>query len=179
VRAALSWLAVAAASLGLGGCPRECGADSEVVLVAHEEDPNLGAFEGSLTWLQTAEETTLRVSITTEATSTTKSCDSAQVNLVVAAETTDGALHDIAQHMMGNISDAGLLVPSNTVLTLDLRPLLEGGKLVDAPGIENRNPSATLSLEPQPDGTWSATITVRSATDRLTVGVATLARAGA
>lgn len=146
------------------------------MLAPPEEDPNLGAFEGSLSWLQTGEETKLRVSMTTEATSATKSCNSAQVDLAVAADTMDGVLHD-TQQVRAYVSDAGLLAPSTLVLTIELLALVGGGKLVEAPGIENRNANATLSLEPQSDGTWSATVTVQSPSDRLTVALATLARA--
>jgi hypothetical protein len=175
--AACVWLAAATTSLGSGGCDPECDPVSEVVLVAPEQDPNRGAFEGTLTWLQTGEDTTLRVSVTTEANSATRSCGPAVVQMALTAETTDGVLLGSRQ-MDGYVSNEGRFEAGYRGLPLDLVTLGRSGKLTDAPGIEDRNATARLDLAPESDGTWSATVVVQSPSDRLTVGMATLTRTG-
>ena len=88
-----SWVAVALLSGGLSGCPDEddcTGPEESVELAPAETDPNLATFEGTFTWLQTGDETTLRFSTSRAATLGTKRCGHTAMEVNQALETTDG-----------------------------------------------------------------------------------------
>ncbi len=169
------WLALGATLSLFSGCPRECEApDGEVALVAVEEDSTFGVFEGPLEWLQTADQSNLRITITRDAESATRSCDYAQVGATYKLQTSDGSVTGSKNAMISVTTDGVALAPSQS-LVIDASGLLDAGKLPDAPGIEDRNPRATLTLEQTAEG-LSATISVRSNTDQLTAALGTLSR---
>lgn len=170
------WLALAA-TLGLfNGCPRECEQpDTEIALVSVEEDPTLGTFEGQLDWLQSADQSTLRVTVSRQADSATRSCDYARVNLTYELATTDLVISTSRTASVG-VTNEGATLPQTEYLTIDALTLVDNGKLPDAPGIAERKPIGTLILEVASDDELSATVEVRSSTDQLTVALGKLVR---
>lgn len=88
-----SWVAIALLSGGLSGCPDDddCTEPNESVEPAPAEtDPNLATFEGTFTWLQTGDETTLRFSTSRAASLGTKRCGHTAMEVNHELETTDG-----------------------------------------------------------------------------------------
>lgn len=172
------WLVLGLSASVLGGCPRECEQpDAEIPLVGQERDPSLGAFDGSLDWLQTGEKTSIRITAKPagDAKVATRSCDYTRLEISYAVEASDRSL-SFTRTVSGSVDHTGLVVPQTSALTLPVSVLVENGKLPEAPGIEDRNPTATLELEPTDEG-LSATLFVRSRTDQLTVALGTLTRA--
>jgi hypothetical protein len=173
------WLVLALSASVLGGCPRECEQpDAEIPLVGAERDPSLGAFEGTLDWLQTGEKTSLRITAKPagDAKVATGSCDYVQLQISYAVQASDQSI-SLTQTVVVSVDNAGLVVPQTSVLTLPVSVLVENGKLPEAPGVEDRSPTATLVLEPTIDEGLSATLFVSSRTDQLTVALGTLTRA--
>ena len=169
------WLALAAALSSLNGCPRECQeADGEIALVAVDEDPTFGVFEGPLEWLQTADQSNLRITVTRDAETATRSCDYAQVAVTYKLQTSDGSVTGMRGTLI-DVTNDGMTISRTQSLTIDASALIDNGKLPDAPGIESRGPIATLVLEQTPDG-LSATISVRSSSDQMTVALGTLVK---
>ena len=170
------WLALAA-TLGLfNGCPRECEQpDAEIQLVSVDQDPTLGTFEGQLDWLQTADQSTLRVTISRQAETATRSCDRAGIELAYEVASTDLVLSTTRTASV-SVTNDGLTVPQSQYLTIDPLALVDNGKLPDAPGIAERKPIGTLILEATSNDELSATVQVRSSTDQLTVALGTLVR---
>lgn len=170
------WLALAA-TLGLfNGCPRECEQpDGEVDLVSAEQDPSLGTFEGKLDWLQSADQSTLRVTISRPDEIAIRSCDHTRAGLTYEIATTDLVISTTRMASVSVTSD-GMTIPQTEYVTIDPITLVDNGKLPDAPGIADRKPIGTLILEPTSNDELSATVQVRSSTDQLTAALGTLVR---
>lgn len=170
------WLGLVAALGSLNGCPRECEQpDADIHLVSAEQDPTLGTFEGQLDWLQSADQTSLRLQVSRQAEMARRSCDYAQVDLTWALESDDGAISEMHTARVG-VDDAGVTIPQSQAFGIDVLALVQHGKLPDAPGIAARNPTATLSLVATSENELSVTVTVKSTTDHLTVAAGTLVR---
>jgi hypothetical protein len=174
----LAWLALSAWLGGVAGCPRVCEQpDVEIALVGVEADPNVGSFEGPLTWLQTDEQVTLRVTVTPLADAVMRKCDQAVLDVSYELESSDAAIV-VRQRARVWVDDTGRVAPSKWVAVLDAAALVAHGKLPDAPGIADREPTATLELEPREAGGWSGSIAVRTEHEELTAALVTLSRSG-
>lgn len=170
------WVTVVATLALFNGCPRECEQpDAEIALVSVEQDPTLGTFEGQLDWLQSADQSTLRVTVSRQADSATRSCDRAQVNLTYEIATTDLVISTSPTASVG-VTNEGVTLPQTKYLAIDALKLVDNGKLPDAPGIAERSPIGTLILEVASVDELSATVEVRSSTDQLTVALGKLVR---
>lgn len=163
---------------GAGGCPSQClTPDGEVELVGIDEDPSLGTFEGTVSWLQTGEQSMLRLIITPLADVAMRKCDYATVSVSYELESADAVL--VQQHTTdGWADDKGKVTHGPLWLTLDPAALIDDGKLPNAPGIGERNPSARLTLEWREGGDWTGAIEVRTAHEELTAALVTLSRTG-
>lgn len=171
------WLGLVATLSLFNGCPRECEQpDAEIPLVSAEKDPTLGIFEGQIDWLQSGDQSTLRVTVSRQAEAVTRQCDSARVELTYELETGEPAI-SAAPKSSVQVDNGGVIIPQTQHLTIDAIALADAGKLPDAPGIAMRKPVGTLILEATSDYELSATIEVRSNTDQLTVALGKLARA--
>jgi hypothetical protein len=159
------------------GCPPEECHDpgGEIALVAVDADPTFGVFEGPLVWLQTADQSNFRITITRDAESATRPpCAVAQIDVTYDLQSSDGSVAVLRTTLVDVTSD-GLTVGDTRFLTIDASALIEAGKLPDAPGIESRKPVATLTLEQTLEG-LSATVSVTSDTDQLTAALGMLVR---
>jgi hypothetical protein len=162
--------------LGLSACPDDCEEGStELQLVGQAEDPHLGSFAGSLTWLQTDEPAELELALSRPASTVTQSCGRAQVEVGYQLTSSDGLVTRRGT-MPWSVDRDGFLIARSWQFQIDAAALIDGNKLPEAPGIAERQPVALVFMDPQPGGTWSVRIAVRSSSDELSVAAASLER---
>ena len=166
-----------AAVAGLGACPDEpCHEPNrEVVLAGPEADPNLGTFRGQLLWLQTGQETELRVRATPEQASVEMACERGVVDVAFEIDSADGVLSLRVQAPL-EVERDGRVRFSGAGAELDTQTLAGAGKLPEAPDLSARFPHATLTLLPEEDGSWSAVVAISTSTDYFNAAVASLLR---
>ncbi len=173
-------LLVACASSGLVGCPAQKGECSEQknVLVGATDDPLLGTFKGSLSWLQTGENTT--VELTTTALDTDveyPGCGEDAARVEVTISTGDGVLGKTSlERWVVNVH--GRISFEFIHVAVDATDIVEAGKLPDAVDILDRNPEAVFVLTLGEMGMYDAALTVTSASDHLTAAMGTLQKTG-
>lgn len=153
--------------------PRCDEPETRVSLAGVDNDPILGVYEGKLLWLQTLDETVIRLTLLPRASSATLTCGSGTTELNILTSTSDNVV-DASQILDASITAEGYVQLGAVIVQLNPRTLTIDGKVPDAPGIFDRMPTATLTLTRQPSGGWEGEIQMVSTSDKLHLAMATL-----
>lgn len=146
--------------------PYPCSDPGVNVELLGELDPAIGTFEGTISWLQTGEDTVLTLVVTEPETETLLQCDIAKTKVELSTSTEDGLLVE-AWSAQSDVSEAGNLTVSEFSIAIEPLLLVQAGKVPEAPDILTRNPAAILTLNRRNGGIYDAQLTLRSATDSL------------
>jgi len=160
-------------ALALTGCPSEhepvACEPTESEIAGELNDPLLGVFRGSLTWLQTGEETDFDVRARPNV-ATAADCGYREVNVTYSLESGDGVLR-LEEVESVQVDSEGFIVPGTLTFEVDAHLLIEAGKLAEASNLGDRDPSGALSLGLSDAGGYSGSLVVTSSMDRLNVAL--------
>ncbi|HVJ18686.1 MAG TPA: hypothetical protein VM686_24865 [Polyangiaceae bacterium] len=170
-----SFVAVLGFLVALSGCPPErrvCGATNEPPIVVDE--PSVGLHRGTITWLQTGESTDLTVDVQSEAlTRELSPCHPVDDRPITVAtyslQSGDGAI-SLDVRANERVASSGKFLDRTVTLQLDARALLEAGVAPEQPGLAQRSPKATLTLE-RPEDLSTGVISATTDQDQLTLGL--------
>lgn len=140
-------------------------------------DSALGTFEGTLSWLQTGEETGLKVLLRANETEGVTECEQSSVPVQVDVATEDEVLVRTFRNERA-LDDDGFLVGTQFSFGFGPAIIVGAGKVPEAPGLLERSPTALLTVAWTGEGTYDVTLTIHSSSDKLHVALGSVQKTG-
>lgn len=165
-------------ALGATGCPdddNESCEESEVTLVGPEGDPSLGVSKGRLSWLQTGDQSEFTLTATAKSSTATGCGNYYATEVRYQLESADGLVVG-ENSWTTQVDESGLIQRPELWFTLPAEPIIEAGKVPEAPGLAERSPEAELTLEPEADGSYTGSLLLTTSADWLHVAVCTVSK---